>query len=396
MKAVIFGAGRIGCGLAGLALERAGYQVTLVTHNPELVRHLNAVGSYRVRLVDGHHSEEQVVRGARALCVADDDGVRRELEAADLVATAVGASRLPDVAPAIAAGLRRAERRLNVIAFENLIDAGPALAALVANDLPVDFPLGDHGFSGAVVTRAVSQRVGDVRGSEPLTFVGDPPSRFYVHGPSLRGGLPAVPGMVEVDDFEAYYNRKLYTFSAGHATTAYLGYVKGYRYIHAAIRDPEIRAAALAAMCEGQCGLAARYGRAVAGGEGELEAIMRRFENPALNDRVDRVARDPRRKLGPRERLAGAARLAAVGGMVPVALPMAAAAALCYAAGAGGEAAASLPWAAETTETDRSGLGFSEAFGLDVTSAWREMQETWRPDTPIVHLHPLDRAAEPR
>jgi len=387
MRAVIFGAGRIGCGLVGLALDRAGYDVTFVTRNPALVSQFNAVGSYRVRLVDGQSSEEHVVSGARALFTGDDLAVRRMLETADLVATAVGASRLPQVAPAIAAGLRRARRPTSVIAFENLIDAGPALSSLVAKDLPAGFPLGQHGFSGAVVTRAVSRRLGDLHSLAPLTFIGDPPGTFYVHGPSLPEGLPAVPGLVQVENFEACFNRKLYTFSAGHATTAYLGYVKGYRYIHAAIRDPEIRAAAHDAMREGQCGLAARYGPALAGDERDLDAIVRRFENPALSDPVDRVARDPVRKLGSSERLAGAARLAAVGGIVPVALPMAAAAALCFAVGAGGEVAASLPWAAEATDSDQPGSGFTKLFGADVRSAWQEMQVDWRPDTPIVHLH---------
>ena len=395
MRAVIFGAGRIGCGFAGLALQRAGYEITFVTRNPELVRHLNAVGRYRVRLVDGRRSEEHVVAGVRALCVADEDGVRRQLAVADLIATAVGAGRLPDVAPLIAAGLRQAERTVNVIAFENLVDAGPALAALVARELPAAFSLRDHGFSGAVVDRAVSRRWGDPRSSEPLVFIGDPPDRFYVHGPSLRGTLPPVPGMVEVEDFEAWFNRKLYTFSAGHATTAYIGYVKGYHYVHAAIRDPEVRATALTAMREGQSGLAARYGRALAGDERDLEAIVSRFENAALSDSVDRVARDPRRKLGPRERLAGGARLAAVAGVAPTALPMAAAAALCFAAGAGG-AAESLAMGWDNAEPQRSGLGFSKAFGVQVASAWQEMQASWRPDTPMVHLSGLDEPAGTR
>lgn len=79
-----------------------------------------------------------------------------------------------------------------------------------------------------------------------------------MHKPSLRKPLPEIPGLVRVKDFEAAFNRKLYVFSAGHVTVAYLGFLKGYRYVHAAVRDPEVRTAALEAMREGQQGLAAR------------------------------------------------------------------------------------------------------------------------------------------
>jgi mannitol-1-phosphate 5-dehydrogenase len=55
-----------------------------------------------------------------------------------------------------------------------------------------------------------------------------------------------------------------------------------------------------------------------------------RFENAALDDPIERVARDPRRKLGCHDRLLGAARLAEAAGVLPVRLALAAAAALCF------------------------------------------------------------------
>src|SRR5204863_138892 len=82
--------------------------------------------------------------------------------------------------------------------------------------------------------------------------------------------------------------KKLYTFCAGHAAAAYFGALKGYRYVHSAIRDPEIRSAVLSAMEEGQRGLEQRYGPELAGDGAELEAIIARFENAALTDPVSR------------------------------------------------------------------------------------------------------------
>jgi mannitol-1-phosphate 5-dehydrogenase len=249
---------------------------------------------------------------------------------ADLIITAVGANNLPQVAPLIAAGLQQRREPVNVLAFENLINAGPYLRDLVAKCLPLNFPLAQHGFASALVDRAVPRRLGEPAQDELLTFIGEPSDLFVVDGRHLRPPLLALGGMIIAEDYLAWIQRKLYIFSAGHATCAYLGYLKGYHYIHTAIRDPEIRATVLAAMREGQRGLAARYGRKVAGDENDLRKIIARFENAALDDPIMRVGRDPRRKLGAEDRLVGAARLAEQAGIRPEKLALAAAAALCF------------------------------------------------------------------
>jgi mannitol-1-phosphate 5-dehydrogenase len=325
MKAVLIGPGRIGCGFAGHLLAQAGYDLTFVGRG-DIVDHLARVRSYRVRLVDNARVTEAVVSGVRALRCEDPRAVEA-IAQADLVGVSVGTAGLAAIAPLLAAGLARRALPVNVLAFENAPDAAAILSREVTALLP---SAARHGFSGALVSRIVTRRLGDVAGPEPLTFVGDPPTTFVAHGPSLRGRLPPVPGLVAVDDYQAWVVKKLYTFSAGHATTAYLGALKGYRYVHAAIRDREIRARVVAAMEEGRRGLAARYGAALAGSGGDLDAIVARFENAALNDPIERVGRDPRRKLGCHDRLLGAARLAEVAGVRPARLAHAAAAALCF------------------------------------------------------------------
>jgi mannitol-1-phosphate 5-dehydrogenase len=384
----VIGAGRIGLGFAGELLGRAGAKLTVVGRG-EVVDNLERTGRYRVRLVDRGWQEERSVAVRRALPSCDADAVAAEIARARVVAVAVRPENLGAVAPLIAAGLEARTRKkpLNVIAFENAIDAGPNLRAAVAERLPPGFKLKRHGFSGAVVSRAVSSMLGDPSGDEPLTLLGDTPGRFEVHGPSLAKSLPRLPGLVRVKDFEAAFNAKLYVFSAGHATVAYLGFLKGYRYVHAAVRDPEIRTAALEAMREGQEGLAARYGRKLAGGDAELEAILWRFENAALNDPVTRVGRDPRRKLTPEERLVGAARLyEEEAGKPPATLPVAAAAAVCFAAVGDPAGAAATgeqrPSVLRELAAAKRDAGFTES----VTAAWERFSSGWRRDVPLFSL----------
>lgn len=330
MKAVIFGTGRIGCGFAGQLLRASGYEIVFVGRNQQMVNHLNQVGRYKVRQVEGTEIQEITVDGIKAIESGDWERVVDAIAGADLVATSVCPENLQSVAPLIAAGLRRRHTPVNVLAFENLVNAGPCLRRLVLKGAPKGSLLERHGFSGALVSRVVTKRLGDPSGKEPLVFLADPATSFVVEGPSLCKPLPKIQGMVVIRNYEAWVQRKLYTFSAGHATAAYLGSLKGYHYIHTAIRDREIHEAVIEAMREGQRGLHARYGPEVAGTEEDLQQIVARFANAALNDPIARVGRDPRRKLGIGERLIGAARLAEEAGVCPEKLALATAAALCF------------------------------------------------------------------
>jgi mannitol-1-phosphate 5-dehydrogenase len=296
MKAVVIGPGRIGCGLAGQLLHASGYEVVFVGRDQAMVDYLNRLGWYKVHLVDGASAQEMVVDRVWAILNKDSSRVAAEIAEADLVVTSVGARNIPDVAPLIAAGLSRRTAMVNVLAFENWgVDLGAKLRSMVGRFLS-DYPIELHGFAGVVIDRIVPHRVWDSSSNHPPLFIGDPPERFVVEGSRLRQPIPTVRGMQITNDFTACLLRKLCMFSTGHIATAYLGYLKGYHCIHEAIRDPEVRSMVISVMSEGQIGLAGRYGRAVAGDEGDIQAIIGRFENAALMDLVERVGRDPRRK----------------------------------------------------------------------------------------------------
>jgi mannitol-1-phosphate 5-dehydrogenase len=339
VKAVIIGPGREGCGFVGPALRARGYELVFVGRDPTVVSNLDALGSYRVELAHGDSREQLVVDRVRALLASDRDGVADAIAEADLVATAVGAHQLETVAPLIAAGLSRRTTPVNVWCCENLDDAGARLRALVAEHLTAEADLRAHGFAGVLVTRAITQRVGDPCDGRPLMFVGDPSKGFLVERPGLVGPIRRMPGMSLVDDYTAAVQAKLCIFSAGHASAAYLGHLKGHRHIHTAMRDPEIRAVVMGAMDEGRRGILARYGSGYARRPGALRAIATRFENAELADPVSRVGRDPLRKLAAGDRLIGAAKLAHEAGVAPVNLCTAAAAAMWFDAHGDGSAA---------------------------------------------------------
>lgn len=373
-RAVVFGAGRIGCGVLGAVLREAGIEVTFVARDRALAEHLERVRRFRVVRAAPSGQDVVTVEGFRAIALEEHARVAAAVSTASHVFTAVGARGLRDVARRLAAPLAEREAPADVIACENVPHAGKVLAAQLKAAGLTDRARERHGVASAVVNRIVARRIGDPAQLEPLTFVGDAVGGVEVDGLALRRALPPASHLVAVPDYEARFARKLYVFGAGHATCAYLAHLKGYRYMHAAVRDPEIRVAVLAAMREGQRGVAARYGGAVAA-EVDLEAILARFGNAALLDPVSRVARDPLRKLRPEDRLLGAAALAEAAGTTPHALGLAAAAALCFSdpESDGGLARALAADGVVTVLQRELGLDGTAGPGRIVTEEWKRL-----------------------
>jgi mannitol-1-phosphate 5-dehydrogenase len=388
MRAVVIGAGRIGCGLAGQLLRASGYEVTFITRSGDVVKNLRHNGAYHVLLTSETECRIVTVDGIKAIATSDEAAAITALTRADLIVTAVCSQNLPAIAPLIAQALSRREKPANVIAFENMPSVGECLRRLVASEMAEPWQVDRHGFSGAVISRMVTRRVGDPTQQTPLMFVGEAVEEFIVDRTALLAPLPKIRGMKLVDEYQPCVLHKLYTFSAGHATAAYLGWLKGYHYIHTAIHDPEIRKAVFNAMAEGQRGLAAKFGQEFARSRAELEAIITRFENANLNDPIVRVARDPHRKLAADERLVGAGRLAEAAGVMPQQLALVAAAALCFSHSGNGKPCTACFEQSQTTEAlnEICGLDAAHGFGRIVAKSWAQLAPSLLPGNLLLSL----------
>jgi mannitol-1-phosphate 5-dehydrogenase len=325
---VVVGAGRVGCGYVAERLRAAGHQVTVVTHTVEQADALNRDGGARVRLLTRAGDRDVSVAPLEAVPAEDAPTVARRIAQSSLVAVSVGSRQLAAVAPLIAPGLAEHRRAVNVLGFENQPDAGARLRALVAEH--AGSVAERHGYAGVLVDRIVTRQQDD--GGGPVRFVAESRIGAAVDARALIGPLPRVAGLRPVGNYGAHVLRKLYVFSTGHAATAYLGALHGHRSLAGALDDPEVRAGVVAAMAEGQAGLAKHYGRAFAGGPERRLAEVARFGVSALGDTIERVGRDPLRKLGPADRIVGPALLAADAGIPPITLAVVAAAALHFAA----------------------------------------------------------------
>jgi mannitol-1-phosphate 5-dehydrogenase len=389
VKVAVIGAGRIGLGLVAASFRGAGHDVVVICRSRGLARAVRA--GYRVDLADGTGPGcDTIVEGVGAVATRRPAEVRDALAEADLIATAVPPAELRGAARQLEDALVARRRPATILCFENTVGAGRRLRALTlaaASSKKERRRMKRHAYSSALALRIVTHRAWHGARGEPLRLVGDLPEQFVIEaGPAaelLDGFSPAIA----VDGHAAWVLRKLYIFSAGHASAGYLGWLKGYHYVHTSIADPEVRGAVAEAMEEGQRGIAHRFGPTFAGGPADLAAIVERFANPHLNDPVCRVAHDPRRKLAISERLLGAAAAARESGIEPRRLLQVAAAAMCFAdPGAeplatciGQEGLQSLLWRV-------CALDPASSLAAAMSASWDGLGHDWSPGSRLLSL----------
>ena len=336
--AVMFGAGNVGRGFLGQLFSESGHEVVFVDIDKPLIAALNARRGYTIRLVDNDWAEEVTIAPVRALHAEETEAVAQALVQASIAATAVGVRALPHIAPLVAAGIARratsgVQAPLNIIVCENLKNAATTFCRMVGEHLPAahhTYLQAHVGFVDTVVGRMVPPLTLEMRAQDPSLIVVEPYKELPVDRRGFIGPVPEIVGMEPCDNFAVYTARKLYIHNCSHAMLGYLGYLRGYAFGYQALEDTTIRPLFDRALAESKSGIVAAYGVETAWLEAHIAEITRRLANRALGDTVFRLARDPLRKLGPKDRLVGAARLVEKARVTPEALAWGIAAGHCF------------------------------------------------------------------
>jgi mannitol-1-phosphate 5-dehydrogenase len=306
--AVHFGAGNIGRGFVGLILHRAGYQVVFADVVDELIDALNSTPSYLVKEVGFEPAEHRVDNYRAINSRSDEPAVVAEIASADIVTTAVGPTVLKFVAPVILAGLRQrpdGAAPLAVMACENAINATDVLVGHMRSQAPEEeWPAlaAKAVFADTAVDRIVPAQSGGGLDVTVETYF-----EWAIERPPFQGNEPSIPDATWVDDLAPYIERKLFTVNTGHAATAYHGFVRGIKKLSDALADDVVRTAVEGVLSETRQLLVAKHEFSDEAQQAYVDKILQRFANPYLPDTVDRVGRQPLRKLSRSERLIGPA-----------------------------------------------------------------------------------------
>ncbi len=342
---VNFGFGAIGAGLMLYEAFESGNFSRLVVAEvvPDVVDALRAAeGFYSVNIARADRVDVARV-GPVEVLNPNDAGDRGKLVAAiaeaEEISTAVpsvgfykseGEGSLHRVLAAGLAGkVANGGPRAVVYAAENNNHAAEELEKVVFEELP-----GSAGsqvrFLNTVVGK-MSGLVSEGSGLEPVTsgspraFLVEEFNRILVSAPGFDEPFErGISVFQEKPDLLAFEEAKLYGHNATHALAAYLGAELGVERIGELREVPgfiEFLRAAFreesgAALVRRHAGVDELFTE-----EGYLsyaEDLLERMTNPHLGDTVERVGRDPRRKLGWSDRLVGTVRLALSEGVCPL------------------------------------------------------------------------------
>ncbi len=308
MRALQFGAGKIGRGFLAQLYARSGFETVFVEARADLVASLNRHRACWIEWTDG---VRETITPVAAIDARDTDAVAEAFAQAAVASTAVGVSALPTLAPLIAAGLRRRAAEnptpLNLLLGENALDAHTRLqTALLEQLAPHEQPLLTQlGLVRCIIGR---QAVAELPGDPPGVRV-DRYSKLPVDADALIGEPPPIAGLQPVRPFEVYMQRKLYLHNGLHALVAYLGAQKGYQTIQQALQDAEIHALFMQGANALTRAFLKKHPFDPVEHEEAVHDILARIQDPHLDDPIARVAREPLRKLRPDDRLVGAYKL---------------------------------------------------------------------------------------
>jgi len=261
----------------------------------------------RDRIVDGYGAVNSQTDAAALL---------DELMTADVATTAVGPTILRFIAPHLVMALRERPADgppLAIVACENAINATDLLRDEIASlSSPEEWPslAAKAIFANTAVDRIVPGQAADAG----LDVTVETFFEWAIERLPFGDSVPEIPGAHFVDDLAPYIERKLFTVNTGHASTAYFGFLAGHERISDALADPTVAAAVERVLGETSALIVAKHDFSEEEQARYRAAILGRFRNPELPDTVERVGRQPLRKLGRHERFIGpAADLAALG-----------------------------------------------------------------------------------
>lgn len=333
--ALVIGAGKIGRGFVAHLLARSGWRVLFADASAALVESLQTETSFTVHILGRPDLDEQV-SGYEA-CQLESPRFDQFWSASDAVFTAAGGANLAAIAGRIAKAVQLvgvgSTPTKNVITCENWDQPSEQLRALVRNDLEPeqrDLLDGRVGFADAVVMRvAVDPPLDPTDDSRLDVWVNDY-WQLPLDEAGLKGGCPRVEGLEPLANFGGFLRRKLYTNNTSNAVIAYNGYLAGYTHTAEAALSPEVGSLLDEAYNEINAMCVAEFGVDPADQDRFARSARAKYSNPQIVDRLTRHARDPIRKLGPRDRLIAPARLCLSHGVTPAAIVTTIVAALRY------------------------------------------------------------------
>ncbi len=317
---VIWGAGRIGRGFVADIFNTGDWRIVFVDKDQALVDALNCKKSYPVYKATRDGVSKSVITGTFEALYTDDILRLSEIFLADdlLLDIALHEPVLPEAADMIAPLIRhRAENKpdscMDIMMNVNMPSPDERFRELLSDRLSGcanDYLHARVGLTGIFAMCISPIAPDEILKKEPLALWNNGFHEQAIGQNQLKCPPPILPRLRLTDDVSKEETRKLYTLNMAHALSCYLGLKRGLVTAREAALDDCIRPMITGALKEASIGLTGAYGFSEEEMQKWEQTIIALLENPYIEDKLQRLGADSRRKLGAYDRLVGPARLA--------------------------------------------------------------------------------------
>jgi len=339
---VIWGAGRIGRGFVAALFAHPDWRTVFVDIDRELVDQLNNRRQYTIFRATAEGISREIMKDCFTAVHTSDSAALEKLfcEEGLLLDIAVHATELDRVAGMIRPLIDMRAQLMPESPMDILMNVNMALpdeafrskleTALAENPASLAYLRKQIGISGIAAACISPVAPDEMKREDPLAVLNNNYPEQAVSEPALRGEKPRLPRLRLSRNLSAEETRKLYTLNMAHALLCYLGLPKGYKTVIEAMNDPALRALVDQALDESNQGLL----KALPLTQEELDwwrdTVISLLLNPYIDDVLQRLGADTRRKLGRLDRLVGPACLCIEAGGRPIAIAKAIHAGLFY------------------------------------------------------------------
>lgn len=308
MKAVHFGAGKIGRGFIADLLHSSGYEIMFVDVNEKVNAELNQYHNYYLYVIEENYKRKEIDKVSALSPITQSEDVTKAILEADLITTAVLADNFPKIATNLATGLKarlnEKKEKINVIPCENALFCGDMLKKEIVNTGLITEEEIDQ--VAAIPNSAVDRMVfGTDRDGRDGIEVGKDYELAVESTKLVDPTKKPLEGAEYTDNLQKFLERKLYVINGGHAWSGYMAHVMGYEIIQDYFKEDANIELTRKVMTEIGALVAKKHGFTTENMTDYIEFALNRFLTPGITDTVERIARSPIRKLGAADRLVG-------------------------------------------------------------------------------------------
>lgn len=310
MKAVHFGAGKIGRGFIAELLHDTGYEIVFVDVNEAVNQELNQYHNYYLYVIEENYRRKEIDKVSSLSPVTQAGEVIKAVVDADLVTTAVLADNFSKIAKNLAEGLKErlnaGKERINVIPCENAILCGDMLKKEIIKTGMIEEEQLEQ--IAAIPNTAVDRMVfGTNRDGRDGIEIGKDHELVIEKDKLADPKQKPIRGAEYTDNLQKFLERKLYVINCGHAWSGYMAHLMGYKIIQDYFAKKTNVEMTRAVMKEVAALVEKKHGFSHEEMEDYVNFALNRFLTPGITDTVERISRAPIRKLGANDRLVGPA-----------------------------------------------------------------------------------------